>query len=120
MKPLVAAYSAAGVLKKAGPHHYDLDANPIPLPPLHSLSLELELIEFDDSSILDELINILTMRDKHGHRLPVLSISKKPWQTGTPWQIRKPHIPDGWAAKLRPLVDKLDWLQNPPYGRLTA
>ena len=113
MKPFIAAYSAAGALKEAGPHRYDSDTNSIPLPPLQSLSLELELIEFDDDSILDELIDILTMRDKHGHRLPVLSISEKPWQIRKPWQTKKSHLLDGWVAKLSPLVDKLEWLQNP-------
>ena len=113
MKSFIAAYSATGALKEAGPHHYDSDANSIPLPPLHSLLLEFKIDEFDDDSILDELIDILTMRDKHGHRLPVLSISEKSRQIWKPWQTRKSHLPDGWAAKLGPLVDKLEWFQNP-------
>ena len=53
MKPFIAAFNPASALKEAGPHHYDLDANSIPLPSLHSLSLKFGLIEFDDDSILE-------------------------------------------------------------------
>jgi len=112
MKSFIAAYSATGALKEAGPHHYDSDANSIPLPPLHSLLLEFKIDEFDDDSILDELFDILTMRNKRGHRLPVLSISENPWQVRKPRQAKRWDIPNGWVAKLSPLVDKLEWSQN--------
>ena len=63
--PFIAAYNATGALEEAGPHHYDPDANPILLPLLHLLSLES--IEFDDDSLLDELIDLLTMHNKRGY-----------------------------------------------------
>ena len=93
LKLFIAAYNATSAPEEAGSHHYDQDANTIPFPLLHSLSLD----SIDDNSLLDELIDILTMHDKHGYRLTILSISKKP------------HLPNEWVAKLSLLVDKLEW-----------
>ena len=106
--PFIATNNAVGAPKEAGPHCYDSNVNPFLLPSLHSLSLKFEFVDFVHNSILDKLIDMLTMRDKHGHRLPVLSISEKSWGT-------KSHLPDEWVAKLSPLVDKLERLQNLPY-----
>jgi len=97
VQSFIAALNAAGAPEETGPQRYDQDANPIPLPSLNSLSLEF--IEFEDDNLLDELIDLLIVRDKRGYRLPVLCIYKLPG-----WL---PHSTDRWVAKLSPLVDKL-------------
>jgi len=99
-KSFIAALNTAGTPEEAGPHRYDHDANAIPLPSLYSLSLYS--IEYDDDSLLDELIDLLTMHDKRGYRLPVLRI-REPWV----WRSKKVLLPDRWVAKLSPLVDEL-------------
>jgi len=100
MKSFIAAYNAAGALEEAGPHRYDPDA--IPLSSLHSLSLKF--IKFhDDSLLLDELIDLLTMRDKRGYRLPLLKFSKL-WS----WKDDELSLFEVWVAKLSPLVEELE------------
>jgi len=102
MTPFIAAYNATRALEETGPHRYDPDANPIPLPSLHSLSLKS--IKFDDDSLLDELIDLLTMRDKHGYRLPLLTVPK-PRKS----QDNELRLFEVWVAELSPLVEKLEW-----------